>query len=109
MAVQGRLLPVNRVAARGQRRVLQVVGREKAQELFDLLDAVGVGLAGELGHAALGVVGHGAAQVLKADLLAGDALDDVRAGDEHVRGVLHHEDEVGHGRENRPRRRRWVP
>ena len=57
-----------------------------------------VGLAGELGHAALGVVGHGAAQVLKADLLAGDALDDVRAGDEHVGGVLHHEDEVGHGR-----------
>ncbi len=60
--------------------------------------AVGVGLAGELGHAALGVVGQGPAQILLADLLAGDALDDVRAGDEHVGGVLHHEDEVGHGR-----------
>ena len=72
-------------------------GRKREQP-FDLLDAVLVGLAGELGHAALGVVGHGAAQVLEADLLAGDALDDVRAGDEHVRGVLHHEDEVRHGR-----------
>ena len=43
-------------------------------------------------------MGHGAAQVLLADGLAGDALDDLRAGDEHVGGVLHHEDEVGHGR-----------
>ena len=43
-------------------------------------------------------MGHGAAQGLEADLLPGDALDDVRAGDEHVRRVLHHEDEVGHGR-----------
>ena len=98
MRVQGRLLPVGRVAAGRERRVFHVVAGEEAQQLFDLLDAVGVGVAGELGHAALGVVGHGAAQVLKADLLAGDALDDVRAGDEHVGGVLHHEDEVGHGR-----------
>ena len=88
----------DRVAARQQRRVLHVVAGQKGEQLFDLLDAVGVGLAGEVGHAALGVVGHGAAQVLEADLFAGDALDDVRAGDEHIGGILHHEDEVRHGR-----------
>ena len=34
----------------------------------------------------------------KSDLLAGDRLDHVGAGDEHVRGLLDHEDEVGHRR-----------
>jgi hypothetical protein len=40
-------------------------------------------------------VRHRAAQRLEVDLLAGHRLDDVGAGDEHVRGLLHHEDEVG--------------
>ncbi len=42
------------------------------------------------------VVRHRAAERLEVDVLARDRLDDVRAGDEHVRGLLHHEDEVGH-------------
>ncbi len=63
-----------------------------------MLDGVGVGLAGEVGHPGFGVVGHGAAQIFLADLLPGDALDDLGPGDEHVGGVLHHEDEVRHGR-----------
>ncbi len=42
----------------------------------------------------LRVVGHRAAQLLEAHLLAGHRLDHVGAGDEHVRGLLHHEDEV---------------
>src|SRR5581483_273408 len=40
---------------------------------------------------------HGAAQGLEIDLFARHGLDHVRAGDEHVRGLLDHEDEVGHG------------
>ena len=44
----------------------------------------------------LRVVGHRAAERLEVDLLARDRLDDLGAGDEHVRGLLHHEDEVGH-------------
>ena len=43
-------------------------------------------------------MGHGAAQFLELDFLAGDRLDHLGAGDEHVRGLLDHEDEVGHGR-----------
>ncbi len=45
----------------------------------------------------LGVVGHRSAELLELHLLAGHGLDHVGAGDEHVRGLLHHEDEVGHG------------
>ena len=55
-------------------------------------------VGGEVGDAGLRVVGHRAAERLEVDLLAGDRLDDVGAGDEHVRGLLHHEDEVGHRR-----------
>ena len=52
----------------------------------------------ERGHTRLGGVAHGAAELLEGDVLAGDRLHHVGAGDEHVRGALHHEDEVGHGR-----------
>ena len=48
-----------------------------------------------MGDARLGVVRHRPAQLLEPDLLAGDRLDHVGAGDEHVRGLLDHEDEVG--------------
>ncbi len=41
---------------------------------------------------------RGPAQLLRRDLLVGDGLHHVGAGHEHVGGVLHHEDEVGHGR-----------
>ena len=55
-------------------------------------------LGGEVGDARLRVVGHRPAQLLELDLLAGDRLDHLGAGDEHVRGLLDHEDEVGHRR-----------
>ena len=40
---------------------------------------------------------RGAAEFFGGDHLVGDGLHHVGAGDEHVAGVLHHEDEVGHG------------
>jgi hypothetical protein len=43
-------------------------------------------------------VRHRAAERLEVHFLPGHRLDDLGAGDEHVRGLLHHEDEVGHGR-----------
>jgi hypothetical protein len=61
-------------------------------------DGVFVAFAGKLGHPAFFVVGHGTAEVLEGDLFAGNRFDDLRAGDEHVAGVLDHEDIVGHGR-----------
>ena len=48
-----------------------------------------------MGVARLGVVGAGAAELLHRDVLAGDGLDDVGAGDEHVGGAVDHDREVG--------------
>ena len=44
------------------------------------------------------VVRHGAAEFVLGDFFVGHGLDDFRPGDEHVRSVLHHQDEVGHRR-----------
>ena len=52
-------------------------------------------LDGEVRDAAARGVRDGAAQLLVRDVFAGDGLDDVRAGDEHLRRALRHEDEVG--------------
>jgi hypothetical protein len=41
------------------------------------------------------VVRARAAELLERHLLAGDRLHDVRAGDEHLRGLVDHHDEVG--------------
>ena len=46
----------------------------------------------------LGGVGHGATELLQSHLFTGDGLDHVGASDEHVAGVVHHEDEICHGR-----------
>ena len=51
-----------------------------------------------MGDARLRVVAHRPAQLLELDFLAGHRLDHFRAGDEHVRGLFDHEDEVGHRR-----------
>src|SRR5438445_7851843 len=40
-------------------------------------------------------MGHGPAELLVGHLLPGDRPDDLGTGDEHVGGVLAHEDEVG--------------
>ncbi len=48
--------------------------------------------------AGLGVVAHRSAQLLELNLLAGHRLDHLGTGDEHVRGLFDHEDEVGHCR-----------
>ena len=52
----------------------------------------------EVGDARAGGVGLGAAELLERHVLAGHRLHHVGARDEHVAGVLHHEDEVGQRR-----------
>ena len=46
-------------------------------------------------EARLGHVGVRAAELLHRHLFAGDGLDDVGAGDEHLAGLVDHDDEVG--------------
>ena len=76
------------------RRGLEVVGRQEVQQVARVLEARVLVLGREMGDAGLGRVAHRAAEVLEADLLAGDRPDHVGPGDEHVRGLLDHEHEV---------------
>ena len=39
--------------------------------------------------------GWGATEFLHGDVFAGDGLDDVGPGDEHLAGLVDHDDEVG--------------
>ena len=41
---------------------------------------------------------RGAAELFGGHRLVGDGFDDIGAGDEHIAGVAHHEDEIGHRR-----------
>ena len=81
--------------ASNDHRLVQVVGRQVGQQRLDVVDRV-VLVGGEVVRvAAARVVGAGPAQLLHRHVLAGDRLDDVRAGDEHVRGLVDHHGEVG--------------
>ena len=82
--------PPGRPAAR--ERLLR---RQVRQQRLDVLDGVLLVARHVVRHAGGGVVRAGAAQLLEADVLAGDRLDDVGAGDEHVRGLVDHHREVG--------------
>ena len=76
------------------RRVVQVVGRQVGQQLAGEVQAVVLVLGLVVGDPGLDVVRVRAPEVLEGDLLPGHRLDDVRPGDEHVRGSLDHEREV---------------
>ncbi len=47
-----------------------------------------------MGDAALSRMHLGSAQALRADLFPSDGFYDLRSGDEHVAGLLHHEGEI---------------
>ena len=80
------------------RRRLEVVRGQEAEQVAGVLEAALLVLGGEVGDARLRVVAHRPAELLELDFLAGHGLDHFRAGDEHVRGLFDHEDEVGHRR-----------
>ena len=77
------------------RRVLEVVLWQESDQRLHVLDRVLLVGAEVVRVAGLGVVGPPAAQFLHGDVLAGDGLDHVRTGDEHLRRLVDHHDEVG--------------
>ena len=87
-----------RIRRGAARRVFHVVRRKKTHQLADHGKAIGIVTGNKMRDAALLVVRHRAAQLLLGDFLMSDGLDDVGAGDEHVRGFPRHEDEIGDGR-----------
>ena len=90
--------PLRVVGGQHARRRLEVVLGQERHQVARVLEAGVLVVGGEVGDARLRVVAHRAAELLEGGLLAGDGLDHVGAGDEHVRGLLDHEDEVRHGR-----------
>ena len=86
--------PLRIVAAGDVRRVLRVVLGQEREERADHRDRLGFVLRRQVRHAAAAVVGHRAAEVFLGHLFVGDRADDVGAGDEHIAGPLHHDDEV---------------
>ena len=71
------------------------VGGQVAQQTTDLVDAIGIIGGHEVRNAADAVVGHSAAQLFSIDLLAGNGFDNIGAGNEHLAGLIHLEDEIG--------------
>ena len=72
-------------------------GQEREQ-VADVVEARLLVGGDERGDAGLRGVAHRPAELLERDVLAGHRLHDVGTGDEHVRRLAHHEDEVGHRR-----------
>ncbi len=88
-------LSVHIIGAFHRRRLPQVVRRQIAEELPDPLDTDLIGFGDEMGIATDLVMGHGAPEVLRRHLLPGYRLDDLGPGDEHLRGLVDHENEIG--------------
>jgi hypothetical protein len=93
-----RLLALDRVFGGPLGHLLPVGKRQEVEEAAHFQKRLDVVLESEVRDAGLGGMGERAAQRLGRHLLVGDRLHDVRAGHEHVGGISHHDDEVGHGR-----------
>ena len=93
-----RAQPLGVVASVLPRWLLQVVGRQEAEQVLHVVQAGVLVCRDEVGHARLRGVAHGTTELFERDLFAGDGLDHIRAGDEHVAGLVDHEDEVRHRR-----------
>jgi hypothetical protein len=80
------------------RRLLEVVLRQERQQEPHVIEARLLVVGDERGDTRLARMAHRTTQLLERDILTRDRLHDIRAGDEHVRRLAHHEDEVGHRR-----------
>ena len=91
--------PVGVVAERARPRwLLEIVRRQERQQIVDIVETGLLIVGDERGNTRLGRMTPCATELLEAHLFAGHRLHDVGAGDEHVRRLAHHEDEVGHRR-----------
>ena len=95
--VEGGVHAVGRVCGGAARRIFAIVLRQVADQLANHAQAFGIVGRDEVAYAAHRIVGHGAAEFFLGDVFVGDGADHVGAGDEHVAGMFHHEDEIGDG------------
>ena len=102
-------LPVGRVARLEERWRLRVVLRQEREEVARVVEALLLGVRDDVRDPRLRSVRGRAAELLERDLLARHRLHDLGAGDEHVRGLLDHQNRVGHRGVSRRRHQRTGP
>ncbi len=96
--VQFWILAQRIVLFRQSRRVLQVVIGHEAHQLLDQQQRFFLILCGEMRHTGYASVYACAAQFLKCYVFVCDSFDNVRSGNKHMAGILHHDHEVCDGR-----------
>jgi len=97
-AVQLGVLAVDGIGVLRQRGRVGVVLGEKRQELAQGFQRGVLAVIDQVGDTAPGGVNVGAAELLGGHVLAGDLLDHLGAGEEHVGTLPHHDHEIGDGR-----------
>ena len=87
-----------RMRRRGSaRRLGEVVGGQIAQQVANVVEGILLAGGDVMRGAGLGHMGMSAAKFLHGYVFSGDCLDDVGSGDEHLAGLVDHDDEVGQG------------
>jgi hypothetical protein len=94
--IEGRLHPVQRIVGDPRRRRLAIRQWQKIEQPPHLYERVDIVVTSKIGHGRARRVGRRAAQLFLCHLLVSHRLHHIRAGDEHVRRIAHHEDEVSH-------------
>src|SRR6185437_5172838 len=82
----------------GARRIIEIVRRDVGEERFGRLGQFVLIGSHNVRDAAFRRVRHRAAERLEADVLTGHGFNDLRTGNEHLRNLFGHQDEVGDGR-----------
>ena len=75
--------------------ILKVVLRNVAEELANDVDGIFVAFGSEVGNTRLGSVNFGATESFLSNVFAGNGLNHLRTGEEHIRSALCHDGEVG--------------
>ena len=96
--VQAHVGAAGRVLRGAVRRFFAVVGRNVVEQPAQHQQGFHIILKRQVGHAAFGGVGDGAAQLLRGYGFVRNGFDHFRPRHEHVGTVFDHEDEIGHGR-----------
>ena len=91
-------LAVDGVGALHTWSLLHVVRRNVGKQRLDHRHCLLFGLGRERRHTTLRGVNAGSTEILGINILARYSLHNGRTGQEHIRCVLHHQDEVGEGR-----------
>ena len=92
------VFPIGRVVGGAARRRIEIVRGQKAEQLAQHGQALLIVVCQEVSNTGNLVMRGRAAQLFLRDFFVRHGADHVRTGDEHVRGLVDHEDEVGDGR-----------